>query len=75
MNETPDANEGYARDDWQNHYDNEDLQWDLGHAQGIPLGRAALGADIAKMAAFLGSAESDYITGLSIPVAGGSQMD
>jgi len=30
MNETPDGNEGYARDDWQNHYDNDDLRWDLG---------------------------------------------
>ena len=30
MNETPNSPEGYARDDWQNHYDNDDLRWDLG---------------------------------------------
>ena len=30
MNTPSDANEGYARDDWQNHYDNDDLKWDLG---------------------------------------------
>ena len=41
----------------------------------IPLGRAALGTDVAVVAAFLASAESDYLTGLSIPVAGGSLMD
>jgi NAD(P)-dependent dehydrogenase (short-subunit alcohol dehydrogenase family) len=44
-------------------------------SKGIPLGRAALGTDVAVMAAFLASAESDYLTGLSIPVAGGSLMD
>ncbi len=41
----------------------------------IPLGRAALGTDVAVVAAFLASAESDLLTGLSIPVAGGSLMD
>ena len=41
----------------------------------IPLGRAAMGTDVAVVAAFLASAESDYLTGLSIPVAGGSLMD
>ena len=30
MNDTPDVNKGYTRDDWQNHYDNDDLRWDLG---------------------------------------------
>ena len=30
MNEPPKSPEGYARDDWQKHYDNDDLQWDLG---------------------------------------------
>lgn len=30
MNETPTPPEGYARADWQNHYDNDDLRWDLG---------------------------------------------
>ncbi|MCZ6680976.1 MAG: glucose 1-dehydrogenase [Candidatus Poribacteria bacterium] len=43
-------------------------------AKEIPFGRAAQGADIAKTAAFLASAESDYLTGLAITVAGGSDM-
>ena len=30
MNGMTDADEGYAREDWQNHYDNDDLRWDLG---------------------------------------------
>ena len=47
----------------------------LRQAQEIPLGRAALGPDIARMAAFLASAESEYLTGLSISVSGGSYMD
>ena len=41
----------------------------------IPLGRIAAGDDIAKMAAFLASSESDYMTGLSISVSGGSEMN
>ena len=40
----------------------------------IPLGRVAEGADIARVAAFLASAESDYLTGLAIPVTGGTQL-
>ncbi|MBM3262637.1 MAG: glucose 1-dehydrogenase [candidate division Zixibacteria bacterium] len=40
-----------------------------------PLGRVAEGADIARMAAFLASGESDYLTGLSISVSGGTVMD
>ena len=40
-----------------------------------PLGRVALGSDIARTVAFLASSECDYLTGLSISVAGGSQMD
>ena len=40
----------------------------------VPLGRIAQGDDIARMAAFLSSAESDYMTGLSISVSGGSEM-
>lgn len=40
----------------------------------IPLGRVAVGDDIAKMAAFLASSESDYLTGLSISVSGGAEM-
>lgn len=41
----------------------------------IPLGRVAVGDDIAKMAAFLASSESDYLTGLSISVSGGTEMN
>jgi NAD(P)-dependent dehydrogenase (short-subunit alcohol dehydrogenase family) len=41
----------------------------------VPLGRIAQGEDIARMAAFLSSSESDYMTGLSISVSGGSQMN
>ena len=41
----------------------------------VPLGRIAQGEDIAKMAAFLSSGESDYMTGLSISVSGGSEMN
>ena len=41
----------------------------------VPLGRVAAGEDIAKMAAFLASSESDYMTGLSISVSGGSEMN
>ena len=40
----------------------------------VPMGRIAQGDDIARMAAFLSSAESDYMTGLSISVSGGSEM-
>ena len=41
----------------------------------VPMGRIAQGDDIARMAAFLSSAESDYVTGLSISVSGGSEMN
>ncbi len=41
----------------------------------VPLGRIAAGDDIAKMAAFLASSESDYMTGLSISVSGGAEMN
>ncbi len=41
----------------------------------VPMGRIAQGEDIANMAAFLASAESDYMTGLSISVSGGSEMN
>lgn len=41
----------------------------------IPLGRAAQAEDIANTAAFLCSAESDYLTGLSLSVSGGNGMD
>ena len=40
-----------------------------------PMGRIGQPTDIAKMAAFLASSESDYITGESILVCGGSQLD
>ena len=44
-------------------------------SQTVPLGRVAQGDDIARTAAFLASGESDYLTGLSISVAGGSEMN
>ena len=40
----------------------------------VPLGRLAEGEDVAKMAAFLASDESAYLTGLSVIVAGGLMM-
>jgi meso-butanediol dehydrogenase/(S,S)-butanediol dehydrogenase/diacetyl reductase len=40
----------------------------------IPLARSAAAQDIAKTAAFLASAESDYLTGIAITVAGGSEV-
>jgi NAD(P)-dependent dehydrogenase (short-subunit alcohol dehydrogenase family) len=40
-----------------------------------PLGRIGQATDVAQMAAFLASTESDYLTGLSISIAGGSYMD
>jgi NAD(P)-dependent dehydrogenase (short-subunit alcohol dehydrogenase family) len=44
-------------------------------ALATPLGRVADASDIARMAAFLASAESDYLTGLSVSVSGGTVMD
>jgi meso-butanediol dehydrogenase/(S,S)-butanediol dehydrogenase/diacetyl reductase len=41
----------------------------------IPLGRLAEAGDVASLAAFLASSEADYLTGLSITVAGGAIMD
>lgn len=40
-----------------------------------PLGRVAESADVARVAAFLASAESDYLTGLAISVSGGVVME
>ncbi len=40
----------------------------------VPLGRAAVADDVARTAAFLASAESDYLTGLAISVTGGGLM-
>lgn len=39
-----------------------------------PLGRIAETEDVARMAAFLASSESDYLTGLAISVSGGDVM-
>lgn len=39
-----------------------------------PVGRLASPRDIARTVAFLASDEADFLTGLAIPVAGGSQM-
>ena len=44
-------------------------------ASHVPLGRIATPDDIARSAAFLASAEADYLTGLSLNVDGGSHMD
>ena len=49
-------------------------QRDLRRAEEIPLGRVALDPDVARTTAFLASAESDYLTGPSISVSGGSVM-
>ena len=40
----------------------------------VPLGYVAEGADIARVAAFLASSESDYLTGLAINVSGGTYL-
>lgn len=40
----------------------------------VPLGRVGCPEDIAGMAALLASSEAEYLTGLSIPVAGGEVM-
>lgn len=44
-------------------------------ARNIPLGRVAQPSDIATLAAFLASSQSDYLTGLSLTIDGGSEMD
>jgi len=41
------------------------------YLSGIPLRRFATGDDIGKAVAFLCSEEAEYLTGISIPVAGG----
>ena len=46
-----------------------------GRSQAVPLGRIAEADDISRTAAFLCSSESDYLTGLSISVSGGSTMN
>jgi 3-oxoacyl-[acyl-carrier protein] reductase len=40
----------------------------------IPLGRVASVEDVAGVALFLASTDSDYLTGITIPVAGGSWL-
>jgi meso-butanediol dehydrogenase/(S,S)-butanediol dehydrogenase/diacetyl reductase len=40
-----------------------------------PLGRIGRVSDVAQVAAFLSSSESDYLTGISITIAGGSVTD
>jgi NAD(P)-dependent dehydrogenase (short-subunit alcohol dehydrogenase family) len=40
----------------------------------IPLGRIAQVSDVVSVAAFLASPESDYLTGVSIPITGGAFM-
>ncbi|RLT34677.1 MAG: SDR family oxidoreductase [Chloroflexi bacterium] len=42
---------------------------------GTPWGRIGQPSDVAQAAAYLASAESDYMTGLSVTVAGGSYMN
>ena len=44
-------------------------------ARNVPLGRVARPPDVARLAAFLASSQSDYLTGLSINVDGGAEMD
>ncbi|MEZ4868295.1 MAG: glucose 1-dehydrogenase [Caldilineaceae bacterium] len=44
-------------------------------AAATPWGRIGQATDVAQIAAFLASAESDFLTGQSINVAGGSYMD
>ena len=41
---------------------------------GTPIGRLAQPRDIARTVAFLASDEADFLTGLAIPVAGGTMM-
>ena len=45
------------------------------YASETALGRIAQPDDVANMAAFLASSQSDYLTGLAINVAGGALMD
>ena len=43
-------------------------------AEANPMGRIAETDDVARMAAFLASSESDYLTGLAVSVSGGDVM-
>ncbi|MEO2005889.1 MAG: SDR family oxidoreductase, partial [Candidatus Poribacteria bacterium] len=43
-------------------------------ARDTPLGRVGEPEDVANVAAFLASAESDFLTGLAVTVAGGAHL-
>ena len=45
-----------------------------GAARATPLGRNGSAADVARVAAFLAGPDSDFVTGLAVPVAGGLYM-
>ena len=45
-----------------------------GAARATPLGRVGSAADVARVAAFLAGPDSDFVTGLAVPVAGGLYM-
>ncbi len=49
-------------------------EWNKKVLANTPLKQIAKAEDIAKTAAFLASAESDYLTGLALPVTGGAFM-
>jgi NAD(P)-dependent dehydrogenase (short-subunit alcohol dehydrogenase family) len=59
--------EGTSTDDYRRHMLAE-------RGREVPLGRAAVAEDVARTAAFLASAESDYMTGLALNVTGGGWM-
>ena len=40
----------------------------------VPLGRVGTSSDVAQVAAFLVSSESDYLTGVAVGVSGGTQL-
>ena len=56
---------------WTSQYREQFVQ---DQAARTPLGRVARGNDIARVAAFLASAESDFLTGSAITVSGGAEM-
>ena len=45
-----------------------------GAIRATPLGRVGSATDVARVAAFLAGPDSDFITGLAVPVAGGLYM-
>ena len=45
-----------------------------GAARATPLGRIGSAADVARVTAFLAGPDSDFVTGLAVPVAGGLYM-